>query len=168
MVYFCGLFSRSCKFSKLKWKSHPVASVMRSPTAAWSSSRRWRMSSGSNLYWEFAWGVADHVGDSVGDGHFRHLNRCFHRIRAVVHTRKNVAMNVNHVKKSSDSQDTRIVASEQSGSNGQFSFPQYGRGFPHTNREDQHRDGAAQTCRGKLVRQARSGQRSEENPGHNP
>ena len=51
---------------------------------------------------EFEFGIrvrrANNVRDSVGDGHFRHLNRCFHCIRAVVQARKYVAMNVNHGK----------------------------------------------------------------------
>jgi hypothetical protein len=44
------------------------------------------------------WG-ADNMCDSVGDGHFGHLNRRFKTIRSVVQARKNVAMNVNHVSK---------------------------------------------------------------------
>ena len=49
---------------------------------------------------------SDHVRDAVRDGHFRHLNGCFQRVRAVVQAGKNVAMNVDHIH-SASSEDTR-------------------------------------------------------------
>ncbi len=48
---------------------------------------------------------SDDVRDSIGDGHFRHLNGGFERVRAIVQAGKNVAMNVDHVH-SASSEDT--------------------------------------------------------------
>ena len=48
---------------------------------------------------------ANDVRDSVGDGHFRHLDGRFERVRAVVQAGKDVAMNVDHVH-SASSEDT--------------------------------------------------------------
>ena len=48
----------------------------------------------------------DDMRDSVRDGHFRHLNRRFQRVRAVVQAVKNVTMNVDH-DPSASSEDTR-------------------------------------------------------------
>jgi hypothetical protein len=39
---------------------------------------------------------ADDVRDSVGDGHFGHLDRGFEGVRAVVQAWKDVAMDVDH------------------------------------------------------------------------
>ena len=41
----------------------------------------------------------DHMRDAVGDRHFRHGDRNFDRIRAVIKARKDVAMNVDHCKR---------------------------------------------------------------------
>jgi hypothetical protein len=40
---------------------------------------------------------ADDVRDSVGNGHFSHLNRRFESVRAVVEAREKMAVNINHV-----------------------------------------------------------------------
>jgi len=39
---------------------------------------------------------ADHVRDSIGNRHFRHVNGRLHRPGAVIQARKDVAMNVDH------------------------------------------------------------------------
>ena len=56
---------------------------------------------------------ADHMGDAVGDGHFRHLNGRFERVRAVVQTGKDVAMNIDH-ERSALVEDTRGVSADNS------------------------------------------------------
>ena len=40
---------------------------------------------------------ANDVRDSIGDGHFSHLNRRFESIRAVVEAGEKMAVNINHV-----------------------------------------------------------------------
>ncbi len=40
---------------------------------------------------------ADDVRDSVGNGHFSHLNRRFESVRAVVQAGEKMAVNINHV-----------------------------------------------------------------------
>jgi hypothetical protein len=37
------------------------------------------------------------VRNSVGNGHFSHLNRRFESVRAVVEAREKMAVNINHV-----------------------------------------------------------------------
>lgn len=39
----------------------------------------------------------DHVSDAVGDGHFGHGAGDFHALGAVVQSRENMAMNVDHL-----------------------------------------------------------------------
>ena len=38
----------------------------------------------------------DDVRDSIGDGHFGHLNRRFEGVRAIVQTREDVAVDIDH------------------------------------------------------------------------
>src|SRR5712692_3351109 len=41
-------------------------------------------------------GCAHDMGDSIGDGHFRHLEGFFERIRSVIQAGQDVAMDINH------------------------------------------------------------------------